>query len=158
MESYPVVLLTASIDDVRLGFPLASVERVVPACQTVPLPHAPARVIGALNLGGRVIAAFDLRQRLNLPHRPMRVDDQLLVVKCAGRDLALLIDDALDVVEYAADAIVPGAVLGEPMDRHVAGLVRLADGLLLIENPEHFLDARELAALDAALAADGHVA
>lgn len=151
----PVSLLVVSVDQLRLGFPLRTVERVVPACEITPLPEVPAMVIGALNLAGRAIAVLDMRPRLRLRSRAIGVNDHFLVVTCAERSVAVLVDDAAGVHEYPRDAIVTSEDLGADM-AHIAGLVRLEDGLLLIEDPDRFLDVHESRLLDHALEAGGH--
>ena len=150
-----MLLLVTLVDHVRLGFPIHFVDRVVPACEVLPLPRAPREVLGAVNLAGRVLGTFDLRQRLNLPRRPVAASDHFLVVTWGERCLALLVDEATGVEDYAADRVMAGNALGSPIDRHVSGLVRLDDGLLLIEDPRGFLEPRALDELDRALEASG---
>lgn len=152
-----VSLLVVVVDQLRLAVPLDAVVRVVPACEVLPLPGAPDMVVGAINLRGEVVAVLDLRRRLRLPTRALDVDDHLLVVRAAGRTRALIIDEAEGVFGFPDDAFVAGDTIagaGQP----APGVVRLNDGLLLIQDPERFLDPADEAQLEQALQdVAGHV-
>lgn len=145
-----VPLLVVVLDHLRLGLPLDAAVKVIPACEAIPLPGAPDMVVGAINLRGEVIAVLDLRRRLRLVPRDVGVDDHLLVVRSAGRTLALVVDEAEGVFEFPGDEFVQGDAIAEGW-RPVPGVVRLSDGLLLIQDPERFLDASEGARLEQAL-------
>ena len=55
--------------------PLGTVRRLSPHVQPTRLPGAPARVLGARAVGGRVLPVLDLRAALGLPHdAPPEVD------------------------------------------------------------------------------------
>ena len=49
--------------------PAGVVERVVQAVEITPLPGAPDGMLGVIDVAGRVLPVFDLRQRLELPPR-----------------------------------------------------------------------------------------
>jgi purine-binding chemotaxis protein CheW len=145
-----VSLLVVVLDHLRLAVPLDAALKVIPACEVIPLPGAPEMVVGAINLRGEAIAVVDLRRRLRLAPRAMTVDDHLLVVRTASRTLALIIDEAEGVSGFPDEAFVRGAAIAEGSPP-VPGVVRLEDGLLLIQDPEQFLDASEDAHLELAL-------
>lgn len=134
-----ISLLVFTVDSLRLGLHLEAVDRVVSACEPTPLPGAPEPIVGAINLAGDVVPVLDLRQRLQLPRRPIGVDDQLLLVRADERRYALTVDDTDGVHEFQADDVVPPAEVAEGR-ASIQGVVRLADGLLLIEDPRRFLD------------------
>jgi purine-binding chemotaxis protein CheW len=151
-----ISLFVFVVDSLRMGLPLQSVVKAVPACELTPLPEAPMLVVGAFNLHGQAIAVLDLRRRLGLLERPIGLDDYLLIIDVHRRRIALLIDEPEGVLECPADALVPGTALAEGAPR-TPGLIALNDGLLLVEEPAQFLDTSDMARLDRALAAGaGH--
>lgn len=151
-----ISLLVFTVDSLRLGLSLEAVDRVVCACEITPLPGAPELVVGAINLQGEVIPVLDLRQRLLLPRRPIDVDDQFLLVRADERRYALIVDETDGVHEFPTHMVVPAGEVAEGLVQ-IQGLVRLPDGLLLIEDPQQFLDVAGMQRLAQALSVEaGH--
>jgi purine-binding chemotaxis protein CheW len=106
-------------------------------------------VLGVFNLQGRVIPALDLRRRLGLAARELGVSDQLLVVRAAGRVLALVTNRVEGIVEFAAAEVVPAADV-VPELPGVEGVLRRPDGVVVIHDLARFLSVEEGLRLDAA--------
>lgn len=87
-----------ALDGVRFALSMNAVERIVRAVEVSPLADAPPGVIGMINVHGRIIPVFDIRPRFGLTPREMRVSDHLVIAHAADRDVALLVDAAVDVV------------------------------------------------------------
>lgn len=145
-----VSLLVFSLESLRLALPVESVLRVVPACEVTPLPGAPAQVLGAFNLYGVITPVLDLRPRLRLPTHPVRADDRFVVVKVGRRELAVVANDADGVGEFAPEQITGAEAVADGVTC-LQGVVRLADGLLLIEDPSRFLSLADMQRLEQAL-------
>lgn len=134
----------------RFGLALGSVERAVRIVDITPLPKAPSVVIGLINVRGSVVPVVDLRRRFQLPQRASRLADQLLIATTSRRRLALWVDAVSGVLEYreedfaSADAVLPGM-------EYLQGIVRLADGLVLIHDLEQLLTLDEERVLDEAM-------
>lgn len=149
-----VSLLVFSLDALRLGLAVESVVRVVPACEVTPLSGAPSQVLGAINLHGTAVPVLDLRPRLRLAPRALRADDQFLVVRTGERELAVVVDEADGVREFAPSQITAADAVAEGVAQ-LRGVVRLGDGLLLIEDPAQFLSLQDMQQLEHALEAHG---
>lgn len=140
-----------ALDQGRYALPLERVDRAVGMVEVTPLPKTPAIVRGIVNVQGRLVPVIDLRRRFGLPERNMRLDDHLLIARSATRTLAMIVDrvsgvvacDALEVV--ASASVVPGT-------DYVQGIAKLADGMVLIHDLDHFLSLDEAHSLDQALA------
>ncbi|NPC58153.1 chemotaxis protein CheW [Caenimonas soli] len=134
----------------RFALPLESVDRIVNAVEVAPLPGAPISVLGAIDVGGRVLPVLCLRQRFGLPQRDVDPGDQFLIARTVSRSVVLVIDQAQGVVEadlsdvIALDEAVPGL-------EQFLGMTRDDDGLVLIHDLEKFLSHEESVSLDAAL-------
>lgn len=145
-----VQLLHVEVADHRCGLPLGDVVEVHPAVRLAPLPDAPDLVVGLLNRRGRLLPVLDLRRRLGLPTRPLQVEDRLVVLHAGGRDVALLVDAAVDVLAVPA-AAVDRAVTATAEALRSSGVAVLPDGLLVILDVVTFLEPGEALALDRAL-------
>lgn len=139
------------VEDLFLALPLGRVMRSVRAVAVTSLPQAPEIVCGVINVQGRIVPVIDLRRRFGRPEREVRLTDQVLIAHSATRMLAMVVDSVDGVVVcdekdfIAVDSIVAGT-------RHVKGIVKGSDGLLLIHDLDDFLSLDEERALDAALA------
>lgn len=143
-------LLCLEVAGHRCALPVAAVVEIHAAVQLAPLPDAPEVVAGLMNRRGHPVAVLDLRRRLGLPTRPLGVDDRLVVVRLPDREVALLVDAAVDVLGVPAasvdDAVAAanGALLSQ-------GVAVLGDGLLVVLDLPAFLSEPEALALDEAL-------
>jgi purine-binding chemotaxis protein CheW len=143
-------LLHVEVDGHRWGLPLDSVVEIHPVVQLAPLPDAPEVVIGLLNRRGHVLPVLDLRRRFGLPTRPLQVEDRLVVLHADDRDVALLVDAALDVLAVPSSA-VDRAVTQTAAALRSAGVAVMPDGLLVVLDVATFLEPAEALVLDEAL-------
>lgn len=145
-------LVVFRLDGKRYGLRLRQTERVERAVDYMPLPDAPAVVIGVIDVRGEVVPVLTVRERFGLPPRPVGVDDHFILANALNRRVAIVVD-AVDGIfnrpvggngVVAGEAILPG--LG-----HLDGVMPLEDGLTLIYDLDRFLSAEEGRSLDAAL-------
>jgi purine-binding chemotaxis protein CheW len=142
----PLVLFTRAGQPFAL--PLAAVERVVRAVAITPLPEAPERVLGVINVQGRLIAVIDIRRPWCLPTPPLELSDRLIIAHTSRRPVAL-VADSVEGVELpsehrmvVAETILPG------LDS-VEGVLKCDDGrLLLIHNLDALLGLEDIKRLD----------
>jgi purine-binding chemotaxis protein CheW len=130
------------IEEQQYALPLPMVQRVLPMVAVSPLPQAPSIALGVINLHGQVIPVLDIRRRLGFPARDYGLTAHLLVARTSRRILALPVDEVWGVREVAAEAVVPPAAI-LPHLGHIAGIVVLADGLLVIQDLEALLSLEE---------------
>lgn len=145
-----VQLLCVTVAGQRCALPAEVVVALHAAVQLTPLPGAPDVVAGLVNRYGRMLPVLDLRRRLGLASRPVQVDDRLVVLRMPGREVALLVDAAVDMLEIPTQSVDTAAVTASPamLSR---GVAVLPDGLLVILDVTAFLSPVESSALDEAL-------
>lgn len=143
-------LLVFRLKEQHFALPLATVERVIQAVAVTPLPGAPAVVLGVIDVAGRLLPVFDVRRRMSMPAREIDPADQFLIARTARRTVALVIDEARDVIDQEPSARVESAWT-VPGIEHVQGVVKGEDGLVLIHDLERFLSLDEERTLDQAL-------
>jgi purine-binding chemotaxis protein CheW len=129
----------------RLGqelyaLPLAHVECVLRMVAITPVPKAPSWVAGAINLHGRVIPVVDLRQQLGHPAGAFHLSDRLLVVQSRRLTLALVVDQAEEVLSARASEVQPPT---EPLScsRPLSAVIHREEELVLILDAAHLLPA-----------------
>lgn len=142
-----VRIVAFTLDEHRYGLLLETVEHVTRMVEFVPLPSAPAVILGVVNFRGRIVPVLNLRLRFGLPGKHIALSDVLIVAKTPRRHVALAVDAVSGAREspledlIAAQDIVPGT-------RHVAGVLRLPDGMILIQDLDTVLSLDEEQVLD----------
>jgi purine-binding chemotaxis protein CheW len=136
----------------RLGLPATVLREIIRAVAIAALPKAPPIVEGVINLRGTIVPVLDIRQRFGLPPVALALEQHFLIAQANGRLVALRVDRALDLIPVDEGAIESAAGVA-PGVEHVAGIVKLPDGLLVIHDLERFLSLDESGQVDAAVAA-----
>lgn len=143
-------LLMFRLDDWKCALPLVAVERSYRAVAVTPLPGAPAKIMGIVNVHGIVHPVIDLRHCFGLPTHPLSPADHIVIGRTWRRSVALVVDSVEGVIECApADIANADAIL--PDMEYVSGVVRLKDGMMLIHDLDRFLSLEEETLLDQAL-------
>src|SRR5262245_14040371 len=112
------------LDGGRYALPLSSVERVVRAGLVTPLPGAPATVLGAVDIAGRVLPVFNLRRRFSLPERALLPTDHFLIARTAERPVLLWVDAPGGLIEGGASLQTEEIAPGLP---HIRGVIARPD-------------------------------
>ncbi|MFA5907280.1 MAG: chemotaxis protein CheW [Vicinamibacterales bacterium] len=143
-------LISFCLDQQRYALPLAAIERVVQSVEVTPLPHAPAIVLGAINVHGRVLPVLNVRRRFLLPEREVVPTDWFLVAHTERRTVVLVVDQSDGLVERPQTEVIPSSQVAPGLDAF-PGVVRLDDGLVLIHDLDQFLSLDEARTLDDAI-------
>lgn len=146
----PLRLVLLKVDGQTYALHLEAVDRVLRMAAITPLPGAPDAVEGVINMQGEVLAIVSIRRRLGLPPRSVAAADSLVVAHAGTRRIAIIAESVLGVAECAAGAVVGCDDIGHGI-RHIEGVVKTSDGLVLIQDLERFFSAEEEQSLDLAL-------
>lgn len=134
----------------RLALLASVVQEVVRAVAVSPLPQAPDIIEGVINLRGTAVPVIDIRPRFQFPASLLTPEQHLIVARAGSRVVALRVDHVIGLVQVPAAAVqAPEQVV--PGNRHIAGIARLADGVVVIQDLAQFLSLEEASTLDAAL-------
>lgn len=152
MESLapPLRLVLLRVDGQTYALHLEAVDRILRMAAITPLPGAPDAVEGIINIQGEVLAIVSIRRRLGLPHRNVAAADSMVVAHTRTRRIAIIAESVLGVAECGADAVVGCADIGRGI-RHIEGVVKTSDGLVLIQDLDRFFSVEEELSLDLAL-------
>lgn len=143
-------VLVFEIEGQRVALASSGVLEITRAVTVTPLPHAPAIVEGIINLRGSVVPVLDVRSRFGFPARRPVAADHFIVAMAGPRRVVLRVDRALDLARIPASAIMDVGSI--PGGKHVAGVAKTEDGLVLIHDLGTFLSDAEGGALDGAIA------
>lgn len=147
-----MTLVVFSLDDQRYAVTLDSVRRSIRAIAITPLPEAPTIVLGIIDLEGTVLPVVDIRKRFNHPPRDIRLSDQYIIAETGKRMVALLVDGTTGVIEVEPESYSPASEI-VPGLGIVDGVIKLENGLILIQDLDRLLSLEEETAIDLAIRA-----
>lgn len=150
MTSLPLRVLVVGVAEQKLGLAAAAVSEVLPAALPTPLPGAPDIVEGLIDLRGDVLPVLEVRRRLGLPSRALRLTDCLVVIAADSRRLALRVDEAVTLAEVECADLVPHPSF--PGASFVVGTGTYDDDLLVVLDAARFLTVGETRSVESALA------
>lgn len=147
-------VLRFDIGDLRCAVPLTHVREVVRAVALTPLPGAPPVIEGVIDVRGEVVPVVNLGSRLGIETAAVR-PSQVLVLVWTGERLVAIRVDRVEWIEPLDDDDVKAVERLTRGPVALAGIGRMRDGLVLLQDPEALLQQAENEAIDAALAAQG---
>lgn len=121
--------LLALVGAERFAFPLERVLEARDAPTLHDMPRRPDGMRGTLRHRGQTVPVWDAVAAFGVPRT--RAEGTALVFRDGGRGVALLVDDALDIVQIADDAL-RAAPAGSDAEGLLAGVVRDDVGLLSV--------------------------
>lgn len=109
-----------------------------------PLPHAPADVVGVMNLRGTVIPIIDLASKLGMPRTEPNERSAIVVAEVHGTALGLLVDRVSDILTVATSRLQPVPEIGLSGRIHYAdGIIAQPEGMICFLNLERMFDVSE---------------
>jgi purine-binding chemotaxis protein CheW len=109
----------------RHGLPIAQVRELLAAAHVTPLPDAPPGVEGVIDLRGVIVPVVNVRQRLDLPDKPLAPSDHFIAACVDGKCVILHVDRALDLLQVEDAALATEG--GGSMVKCDVGLVYVHD-------------------------------
>ena len=115
-------------------------QEVLRAQEMTRVPLAPGVLRGLINLRGQIVAAIDMRERLDLPPRSRDEEPMNMIVRAEEGAVSLLVDEIGDVIHVSSDAyeLVPETMAGN-LKQLVEGVYKLDERLLLVLDTERTL-------------------
>lgn len=143
-------VLEFEVDGVRYALPASQVREVVRAVAVTSLPGAPPAVAGVIDIRGGLAPVYDVRARLGFPGKAVHPADHFVIATAAGRTVVLHVDRVHSISHLPAGSVERARDLAEGND-YIAGVAKLPDGLVLIQDLPRFLSPTEEAELVHAL-------
>jgi purine-binding chemotaxis protein CheW len=135
------------------GLPIEAVQEIlrVPE-QLTHIPQTPDFIEGVVNLRGSVLPVVDQRRRFALAQTERNDRQRIMVLGIGGTRTGFIVDQVLEVLKIPRSAIEPAPALSEQQAGLIPRVANLAQSrrMVLILEAARLLDAREVAALEAA--------
>ncbi|KQR69947.1 chemotaxis protein CheW [Rhizobium sp. Leaf341] len=109
-----------------------------------PIPHAPADMIGVMNLRGTVIPIIDLANKLGMKSTEPNERSAIVVAEVHGMAMGLVVDRVSDILTISERLLqpVPDISLSTGM-RFADGIIAQPDGMICFLNLERMFEKAE---------------
>lgn len=143
-------LIVFQLNNQRFALPLNVIERVVHVVEIHTLPKMPDYLHGIINVHGEVTPVINVRFLFGLKPKEVELSDRFIIATTSSLKIALLVDSTNEVVEFNENEIVNSDkfMYGK---RYIKGVIKLKDGMVLINDIDEFLSPNELEQLDVIL-------
>ena len=102
---------------------------------STPLPHAPADVMGVMNLRGSVIPIIDVATRLGMQPTEPSERSAIVVAEVHNKVIGLVVERVSDILTIKREAIQPVPVVSESYDpRYAQGIIAIDSGMVCFLN------------------------
>lgn len=128
-------LVSFAVDGQEYALPIDQVQEIVQAPESVShVPNAGSRVLGVIDLRGRLLPVVSLRRVFGLPVTPLEPQNRIVVVAIEGGIVGVVMDTVREVlrVPHQLVAPLPSVVAGEDRKTEVESVCRLEDGKRLV--------------------------
>ena len=130
-------VLTFVLGNETYGVDILRVQEIRGWSAVTKIPHAPAHVLGVLNLRGSIVPIVDLRMRFALERAEYTAITVIIVVSvisAAGRrDFGVVVDGVSDVVDVKTAEVKPPPELGQRSSTDfIRGLVPVSDRMVVL--------------------------
>ena len=122
-----------SLGQVEYGGDIKKVQEIIRLPEVTALPGTADYILGIFNLRGSIIPIVDLKKKLGLPSTEATDETRVIVVEISNKKVGLIVDEVSEVMSFSSEDIFPADDVSFGIqERHVQGVVRLNDRLLVL--------------------------
>ncbi|HCV72213.1 MAG TPA: chemotaxis protein CheW [Agrobacterium sp.] len=115
------------------------------------IPHAPADVIGVMNLRGTVISIIDLAKKLGMRSTDPNERSAIVVAEVHGMATGLVVDRVSDILTICVNLLQPvPEISASQRMRYADGIIAHPDGMICFLNLERMFEVSETVRMIAA--------
>lgn len=109
-----------------------------------PIPHAPADVIGVMNLRGTVIPIIDLANKLGMKSTEPNARSAIVVAEVGGMAMGLVVDRVSDILTIPESKLQPVPEISDSSGmKYADGIIAQAEGMICFLNLERMFSTGE---------------
>lgn len=125
--------------------PINCIQEIIMLQPSTRIPKSPSFVQGVVNLRGNIIPVIDGRKRFHLPEEFIidTVESRIIVMEVEDGTIGLIVDSVSEVVHLNFDNIEPPPIDMDEESDFLWGVGKYQDKLLILLNPEKFLNIDE---------------
>jgi purine-binding chemotaxis protein CheW len=128
-------LVSFAVEGQEYALPIDQVQEIVQAPESVShIPNAGNRVLGVIDLRGRLLPVVSMRRVFGLPPTPLEPQNRIVVVSLDDGVVGVVMDTVREVLRVPHELVapLPGFVADTGRRSEVESVVRLEDGKRLV--------------------------
>jgi purine-binding chemotaxis protein CheW len=128
-------LVSFAVEGQEYALPIDQVQEIVQAPESVShIPNAGNRVLGVIDLRGRLLPVVSMRRVFGLPTTPLEPQNRIVVVSLDDGVVGVVMDTVREVLRVPHELVapLPGFVADTGRRSEVESVVRLEDGKRLV--------------------------
>lgn len=134
------------------GLDVNVVTAIEPMMDIVPVPNAPACVLGLMNLRGEVIPVYSLRKRFELEEVADKEKNKLIVARYDGKSIAFKVDEVMEMQDFDDSTISATPIIARSVrTTYVRAVANKQGKLILLLEPSGMYEGDEEAQMDEVL-------
>lgn len=134
------------------GLDVQVVTAIEPMMDIVPVPNAPACVMGLMNLRGEVIPVYSLRMRFGMEEMTDATKNKLIVARYDGKSIAFKVDEVMEMQDFEDSAISDTPVIAKSArTSYVRAVANKQGKLVLLLEPSGMYEGDEESQMEAAM-------
>jgi purine-binding chemotaxis protein CheW len=139
--------ISVAIGQNQYAIDIMSVREIRGWTASTPMPHAPAHVLGMINLRGLVLPVVDLGACLGVGAAVPTASSVVVVIQIDTRQVGLLVDAVCDIIAAGAGALQPPPdVDGGRVKAFVRGVMTTEHGIVSVLTLDRILPPPEVEA------------
>jgi len=140
-----------NLDKQTYALKLSSVEKVIRIVELIPVPETIQYLLGLINVEGRILPVFNIRERFRLPKRDMDLEDRILLTSTSYGVIGIIVDSVYGIMTFNQNDIRIGSEIYPNMDNFIEGVWKSGDKSTLIYNVDHLFPPLKKGELDKVL-------
>jgi purine-binding chemotaxis protein CheW len=133
-------LICVSIGEHLYAIDIMQVREIRGWTVSTPLPHAPAHVLGMINLRGAILPVIDLGSLLGVGQTAVSASSVVMVAQIGDNQVGLLVDAVCDILMVAENMLQEAPNVGGGRVRDfVAGVMTTDQGIVTLLSLDHVM-------------------
>jgi purine-binding chemotaxis protein CheW len=128
-------LVSFAVEGQEYALPIDQVQEIVQAPESIShIPNAGNRVLGVIDLRGRLLPVVSMRRVFGMPPAPLEPQNRIVVVSLDGGVVGVVMDTVREVLRVPHELVapLPGFMAEAGRRSEVESVVRLEDGKRLV--------------------------
>lgn len=113
------------------------------------IAHAPAHMLGVINLRGTIVPVVDLRLKFQLPRKPHDEFTVVIVLRIGGRTVGMVVDGVSDVISLTPEQWREAPTFDATIDsEHLLAIGSIEERMLILLDIERLMRSPEMGLFD----------
>jgi len=132
-------LICVSIGEHLYAIDIMQVREIRGWTASTPLPHAPAHVLGMINLRGSILPVIDLGSLLGVGETAVSASSVVMVAQIGEHQVGLLVDAVCDILMVGENMLQEPPSVGDRVRDFVAGVMTTEQGIVTLLRLDHVM-------------------